>query len=103
VAAFEAETNPSWRSFGLPLAYHALGRPADVQQALRAMERHSGEFQFAEALAYIGDTDGALKWLEAARVNHDPGIMWLRGDPLLAGITADPRYREFVRRINLPD
>jgi hypothetical protein len=39
----------------------------------------------------LGDADRAFVWLNRA-VDHDAGIQWVRGDPLLRGITADPRY-----------
>ena len=104
VAAFEAEAAPSWRTFGLPLGYHAQGRAADAQAALAVMLREStgAEFQIAEAYAYLGDADQAFRWLEAAVANRDPGIMWLRGDPLLRALTGDARYAALLRTLNLP-
>ena len=105
VAAFESEVVPGWRSFGLPLGYHAQGRGADAQAALAAMlpESTGAEFQVAEAHAYLGDADQAFRWLEAAVANRDPGIMWLRGNPLLKGLTDDPRYAALLRKLNLPE
>jgi adenylate cyclase len=104
VAAFEAEAAPSWRTFGLSLGYHAQGRTADAQDALAAMLREpaGSEFQIAEACACFGDADQAFRWLDAGVVNRDPGILWLRGDPLLAGLTGDPRYAALLRTLNLP-
>jgi TolB-like protein/Tfp pilus assembly protein PilF len=104
VAAFEAEAAPSWKTFGLPLGYHAQGRAADAQAALAGMLREStgAEFQIAEACAYLGDADQAFRWLEAAVANRDPGIMWLRGDPLLRALTGDARYAALLRTLNLP-
>jgi TolB-like protein/tetratricopeptide (TPR) repeat protein len=104
VAAFESETTPGWRTFGLPLGYHAQGRAAEAQAALAVMLREStgAEFQIAEAYAYLGDADQAFKWLEAAVANRDPGIIWLRGDPLLRGLTGDSRYAALLRTLNLP-
>jgi TolB-like protein len=103
VAEFEAEANPSWRQFGLPLGYHAQGRTAEANAALAAMLRNSAgaEFQVAETYAFFGDTDQAIAWLNRA-VGNDPGILWVRGDPLLRGITSDPRYAALLRRLNLP-
>ncbi len=104
VAAFEAEAAPGWRTFGLPLGYHAQGRAADAQAALAAMLREStgGEFQIAEAYAYLGHADEAFRWLEAAVASRDPGILWLRDDPLLRGLTGDARYAALLRMLNLP-
>ncbi len=103
VAEFEAETNPAWRGFGLPLGYRAQGRTADANAGLAALLRtpDGQEFQIGETFAYFGNSDQAFAWLGQA-VDHDPGIMWLRGDPLLAGITADPRYDRLLHRLNLP-
>jgi TolB-like protein/tetratricopeptide (TPR) repeat protein len=104
VAAFEAEAAPSWRTFGLPLGYQAQGRAADAQAALVAMlhEPAGAEFQIAEVYAYLGDADEAFRWLEAAVASRDPGILWLRDDPLLRGLAGDARYATLLRTLNLP-
>lgn len=104
VAAFEAESTPGWRTFGLPLGYHAQGRDTEARAALADMQRRStgSEFQIAETHAYLGDADQAFRWLEAAVATKDPGIMWLRGDPLLNGLIGDPRYAALLRMLNLP-
>jgi len=103
VAAFEAEATPGWRTFGLPLGYHAQGRDTAARAALADMQREStgAEFQIAEAYAYLGDADQAFRWLEAAVASKDPGIMWLQGDPLLSGLIGDPRYAALLRKLNL--
>jgi TolB-like protein/predicted negative regulator of RcsB-dependent stress response len=102
VLEFEAEKS-GWREFGLPLGYHAAGRKAEANAALAALVRHSAgsEFQVGETYAYFGDPDQAFLWLDRA-IDHDPGIQWLRGDPLFKDITADPRYAALLRKLNLP-
>ena len=99
---FESETS-IWRGNGLPLGYHAEGRTADAQAALQSLVENSAgsEFQVAEAYAYIGNTDAAFAWLDRAVESRDPGIQWLRGDPLLRSLTRDPRYAALLRRLNL--
>jgi len=103
VSEFEAEENPGWRQFGLPLGYHAQRRTADANAALEALLADSAgsEFQVAETYAYFGNPDKAFYWLDRA-IDHDPGIQWLRGDPLFKGIIADPRYAALLRKLNLP-
>ena len=103
VAEFESESS-SWHAFGLPLGYHAAGRNAEAAAALRTLVQHSAgsEFQVAEAYAYAGDRDQAFVWLDHAVERRDPGVQWLRGDPLLATLTGDPRYASLLRRLNLP-
>jgi TolB-like protein/thioredoxin-like negative regulator of GroEL len=102
VIEFEKESNPTWRSFGLPLGYHSAHRNADAEAALRTMLANSAgsEFQIAETYAWFGDADRAFEWLNKA-VTGDPGILWCRHDPLLGGLTGDPRYQAILKRINL--
>lgn len=103
-AAFEAEADPSWRSFGLPLGYLVTHHEQEARAALAALVTKSvgAEFQVAETFAYFGDTEKSLEWLDRARSLHDPGIIWTRHDPLLASITGDPRYGVYLKRLGMP-
>jgi tetratricopeptide (TPR) repeat protein len=103
-AAFEAETDPSWRIFGLPLAYRAQHRTSDANVALAEQLRnpHEAEFQMAETYAYFGDSDQTFKWLDAA-ADRDLGIMWMRGNPLLKALRSDPRYLTLLRKLNFSE
>ena len=103
VAEFEAEQS-TWRPFGLPLGYHAQGRTADATAALAAQVKQAAgsEFQLAETYAYFGDADKAFHWLDQSVRSHDPGIQWLRGNPFLKSLTADPRYAALLHRLKLP-
>jgi hypothetical protein len=85
------------------LGYHAQQRTSDANAALAVLLANSAgsEFQVAETYAYFGNSDKAFYWLDRA-IDHDPGIQWLRGDPLFKGITADPRYAALLRKLNLP-
>jgi TolB-like protein len=105
LTAIEAEPSTSWKSFGLPLAYWKLHRGADAHTALAAMVANSAgsEFQVAETYAYFGEREQAFHWLEAAHVRHDPGVIWVRRDPLLRALVADPRYKEFLKEMKLPE
>jgi len=103
-AAFEGETGAGWRTYGLALRCHAAEHSARADAALADMLRHSAgkEFQIAETYSYCGDADRAFEWLNAA-INHDAGMVWLRNDPLLKGLTSDPRYEALLRKVNLPE
>ena len=61
-----------------------------------------GEFQLAEAYAFSGQPDKAFEWLDRARTQHDPGIIWTRNDPLLATIAADSRFASFLESVHMP-
>ena len=101
---FEAERDPGWRAFGLPLGNFAQRRKAEADAGLAALVRapDGQEFQIAETYAYFGDADQAFRWLDRA-IDNDPGIQWLRGDPLLHGLLGDPRYAALLRKLNLPE
>ena len=103
LAAFQAETSPAWREFGLPLGYRALGRSAEADAALAALLKNSAgsEFQVAETYAFFGDADKAFEWLGKARDLHDPGLIWVLKDPLLASLERDPRYGAFLKSLDL--
>ena len=103
-AAFEAEADPSWRSFGLPIGYLVTHRDPEARAALAALVAHSAgsEFQVAETYAFFGETDKSFEWLERARTLHDPGIIWSRRDPFLASIAGDPRCRALLQQAGMP-
>lgn len=102
--AFGAEPDPSWRSFGLPIGYFANGRIEQAQAALADMVAHQAgaEFQVAEAYGFFGERDKCFEWLEKARRLPDPGVMYIRRDPLLASVMTDPRYRAMLERLHMP-
>lgn len=101
-AAFEAEPNDAWKSFGLPLIYQAQHRAPEANAALAVLVSNSAgaEFQVAETYAAFGDADQAFKWLDAA-AERDVGVMWLHNDPLFKLLTNDPRYAIALRKMNL--
>jgi tetratricopeptide (TPR) repeat protein len=101
-AAFEAETDASWKEIGLPLKFHAQHRTAEANAALAALVSNSAgaEFQVAETYADFGDADQAFKWLDIAE-ERDVGIIWLHNDPLFKGLTGDPRFAMVLRKLKM--
>jgi hypothetical protein len=43
-----------------------------------------------------------MRWLEQARRNHEAGIARMLAAPLLATLHRDPRFKAFLRKLNLP-
>ncbi len=104
IAEFEAEPKTSgWHRFGLPLGYYAAKRTADAEAALKEQLRDpaGSEYQVAETYAFMGDVDRAFYWLNRAVERRDPGIQWMRDDPLLKPVVNDPRYAALLARIGL--
>jgi hypothetical protein len=57
----------------------------------------------SRGLMRIGTTAMELKWLERAYAQKDPGLYAIKGEPLLANLEGDPRYKAFLRKMNLPE
>jgi len=101
-----AETDAFWRSFGLPLVYHALGRQRERDASLQEFEKcctDGGTYQLAQLYAYIGRVDTAFKWLESAYQEHDPGMIAIKMDPLFPNLMKDPRFRAMLAKMKLLD
>jgi TolB-like protein/tRNA A-37 threonylcarbamoyl transferase component Bud32/lipoprotein NlpI len=105
LAEIQRETEPSWRLYGLVMAYHSAGKKKEADAVLAEFigKYHEGfAFQIAEIYAYRGETDKAFEWLERAYRQHDGGLTWIKGDPLLRSLERDPRYTAFLEKMKLP-
>jgi hypothetical protein len=49
----------------------------------------------------LGEKTEALAWLERAYAEHDVNITYLKVEPELDDLRAEPRFVELVRRIGL--
>ena len=102
LAEIEQETGETWKMFGLPMAYHALGRKADSDTALAtviAKYEKDGPSNIACVYAFRGDTDKAFEWLDKAVEYSDSGTADIVAEPLFGKIHADPRWLTFLRKL----
>jgi TolB-like protein/DNA-binding winged helix-turn-helix (wHTH) protein/Flp pilus assembly protein TadD len=102
----QQETGDESQQAGLAMAYHALGRNADSDAALaRMIKDHANYFPFmiAEAHAFRGEPDQAFKWLDRAYAQKDPMLYFIKGELPLKNLESDPRYKPFLRKMNLPE
>ena len=60
-------------------------------------------FEIAEAHAFRGEVDQAFAWLDRAYSQKDPSLYMIKGDPNFKNIETDPRYKAFLRKMNLPE
>lgn len=106
LAEMRKETRPDWQLAGLALAYHALRKPGEADAALARLE---GEFannltmQIAEVHAFCDQKSQAFMWLDRAFAQKDVNLWSIKGDPLLKNLESDPRYKAFLRKMNLPE
>jgi TolB-like protein/Tfp pilus assembly protein PilF len=90
---------------GLSMVYHALGKTADADAALTRLikERANDDaFQIANVYAFRGQFDEAMRWLERAYVQKDYSLYLIKAW-LPPSLVADPRYKAFLRKMNLPE
>ena len=102
---FQQEVELLWRQQGLALAYHALGRKEQADQALAELIDNfaaEGAFQVGQVYAYRGEADRAFEWLERAYKQRDGGLSGMKGDFLLKSLERDPRYVALLKKMRLP-
>jgi TolB-like protein/Flp pilus assembly protein TadD len=89
---------------------HLLGSSGKRDQAMKtldqlqqmAKERYVSSYSFAIVYEGLGDKDRAFQWLEKGYQERVFEMNYLKVDPLLEGLRADPRFGDLVRRVGLP-
>jgi adenylate cyclase len=104
VAECRREAVEGGQSACLTEAFHALGRNKESDENLQeAIESHGHDqaYLIASALAYRGEADRSLEWLNRAYEQRDPLLQYVRSSPEFEPMSADPRYRVLLKRMNL--
>jgi adenylate cyclase len=102
---FKLEPDPDFYRLGPPLALDALGRKAEADRGLaEALASKtipdSAAYQLALIYAHRGNADQAFQWLERALTQRDAGMHWMKFDPLLQGLAADPRFKALLAQMH---
>ncbi len=82
--------------------YRATMRKAAETLAARSRTTLVLPWDVASWYAYAGDKDRCLEWLERAYEGRDPNLPYL-WYPDFDGVRSDPRFRDLLKRMNLPD
>jgi TolB-like protein/Tfp pilus assembly protein PilF len=93
-----------FRIFGTALAYHAMGKKKEADDALKDFTgrfENDWSYLLAELHAYRGEKDKAFMFLENAYNKKDGWLVFLKGDPLLKNLQNDNRYKAFLKKMNL--
>lgn len=104
LAEVQLEREERWRLSDLPLVYDALGRRAEADRALAELTQKFAQFPYRIAIVHAsrGQKDAAFEWLERARQAKDFDMLWLKVDPAMRPLHADPRYASLVHAMGLP-
>jgi len=94
---------------GLPgrtMALARAGRRAEAEKLwaqLSASDRpgYTAEVTLAFVQASFGRKDEAFRHLEAARAERNNNVAYLKTDPRVDSLRADPRWAEFARQVGL--
>jgi serine/threonine-protein kinase len=106
LAAAQREVNESFRLLALAIAHDARGERAAADTALAELiQKHGDEaaFQIAGVHASRRDADRAFEWLERTYALRDPGVTYVKIDPLLHNLRTDPRWPAFVAKLGLTE
>ena len=103
----QLEPNPGFRRFELAVAHYVRGDRAAADAALADLianaAREGFAYQIAEVYALRNEKDKAFEWLQTALDDRDAGMLGLLTDPLLRGLRDDPRYKNLVAKVGLPE
>jgi tetratricopeptide (TPR) repeat protein len=87
-----------------PIFLQATGRQAEADEALRAQIArwaNTGAFFVAMTYAHRGDREQAIEWLERAYKQRDTWLVGITGEQVFKNMADDPRYKAFLRKMNL--
>jgi TolB-like protein len=86
--------------------YHRLGRHDAAAAALTRLVHLGGDssaYQYVQIHAQWGERAAALEWLEKARRLGDPGLIYLKTDPLMDPLRNEPRFEAVMRELKFPN
>jgi tetratricopeptide (TPR) repeat protein len=89
--------------------YAASGYRGAMRELATATEKLYARHQFTSqwiARFYVrqGDKERALKWLQQDYMEReDDGLVHLNADPVWDPLRSDPRFKDLVRRVGLPE
>ncbi len=89
----------------LAIVYNKLGRRADAEAVLAKLKATQGDdaaYQYAQIYAQWGARPKALEWLDKAMSVRDPGLEFLKADPLFDPLRKEPRFQAIEQELKFP-
>jgi tetratricopeptide (TPR) repeat protein len=99
-------SDESSRLWPLAIVYFHMGRKLESDKALAALKgkyADSNAGVIAVVHAYRKENDSAFEWIARAYRQHDDGLAWLKVQKLMVNIHSDPRFREWIKKLDFPD
>jgi hypothetical protein len=73
-----------------------------LEMDLRQFGNDINPLRAAALSAAADDTAQALDWLDRAYADRIPGLVFVRWDPVFAGVRSHPRYLRIIREMKFP-
>jgi Flp pilus assembly protein TadD len=88
-------------------AYAVSGRKREAEQALKELKDWSKQsyvpaYNFAEVYIGLGEREQALASLEKAYADRSIYLTFLKADPQFDSLRSDPRFKDLLHRVGLP-
>jgi TolB-like protein/tetratricopeptide (TPR) repeat protein len=101
VEQYKLESTPVFRDTGLAMALRKSGDTAGAEEAMRSLVANgdSSAYQQAQVFAQWGQPDEALAALDRALRIRDSGLLYLRNDPMMDSLRANPRFTAIMRQV----
>jgi TolB-like protein len=101
------DKNPSILGY-LGYVYAAAGKKAEAQRVLDELkelskQRYVPSYSIAIIYAGLNDKDKAFEWLNKAYDERSFFIALLKVETVLDNLRPDPRFKEMLKRLNLPE
>jgi hypothetical protein len=52
---------------------------------------------------HLGNLDEAFRELDRAYDEHNSSLVWAKGNPIMDPLRDDPRFDDFLKRMNFPE
>jgi eukaryotic-like serine/threonine-protein kinase len=100
-------TTIPWASAELGHAYAILGKKREAEEILEQLKDRSKQsyvpaYGFAEIYIGLGDKEQALASLEKAYADRSMLMTLIKVDPEFDSLRSDPRFKDLLRRVGLP-
>ena len=104
MAEAQLENEGFWRNYAIAMVQQAHGDRSVADAVLKdfiARDSKGGEFQVAILYAIRKEPDQMFKWLDAAYVARDSGLVQLAVTPFFFPYWGDPRFTALCQKLNV--
>ncbi|HEX3100155.1 MAG TPA: tetratricopeptide repeat protein, partial [Pyrinomonadaceae bacterium] len=109
LALSEKASQPDYTFYAqMGYSYAKLGRRPEANEILTKYKENEKtkyvmNYWIGVTYAALGEKDAAFAEFEKAYRNHDWFLQRLKVDPFIDNLRDDPRYKDLLKRLNLPE